>query len=176
MTGTARWPTATPIRTARLDLEPLRVEHADEAAPLFDDERLHAFTGGTPAGADDLRARYARQAVGRSPDGAQAWLNWMARDHGTGRLVGTVQATVDRGGDGGLRGELAWVVGTDHQGRGYAREAAGAVAGWLGERDVRELLAHVHPDHGASAAVARAVGMAATDVVVDGEVRWSTRV
>ena len=40
-----------------------------------------------------------------------------------GGPLGYVQATVVRG-----SADLAWVVGTAHQGRGVAREAAGAVA------------------------------------------------
>jgi RimJ/RimL family protein N-acetyltransferase len=38
---------------------------------------------------------------------------------------------------------------------------------------VRRFTAHVHPDHGASSAVARALGFSPSDVVVDGEIRWT---
>lgn len=76
-----------------LDLEPLTVEHADEMHALLDDPTLHTFTGGQPADVHELRARYARQVLGRSPDGSQRWLNWIVRHRGTGRAVGTVQAT-----------------------------------------------------------------------------------
>ncbi|MDX2290691.1 MULTISPECIES: GNAT family N-acetyltransferase, partial [Streptomyces] len=63
--------------------------------------------------------------------------------------------------------------GTAWQGRGYASEAARALVGWLRPR-VRTVVAHVHPDHAASAAVARAAGLVPTDEVQDGEVRWAT--
>jgi RimJ/RimL family protein N-acetyltransferase len=43
------WPLAMILRTERLSLEPLRLDHADEMAPLLDDPRLFAFTGGSPA-------------------------------------------------------------------------------------------------------------------------------
>ncbi|WP_137754776.1 GNAT family N-acetyltransferase [Agrococcus sp. SGAir0287] len=162
---------AEPIRTARLLLEPLRVAHADEAAVAFDDVALHAFTGGAPATADELRSRYARQVAGRSPDGSQLWCSWMVRD-ASRVLVGTVQATV--AGDGSTA-EVAWVVATDHQGRGIATEAAVALAAWLRARGVHELVAHVHPEHAASVAVARAIGLAPTTTIVDGEVRWVGR-
>lgn len=165
------WLPAAPVETTRLVLEPLRPEHATEAFDILDDPRLHTYTGGRPATADELRERFDRQVVGRSADGSQGWLNWMMRRRDTDRLVGTVQATLSRD-DHEVRAELAWVVGTDHQGRGYASEAAVAVAGWLREHGVESLLAHVHPDHQASAGVARAVGLRATDTLVDGEVRW----
>jgi RimJ/RimL family protein N-acetyltransferase len=159
---------AEPLRTARLDLEPLRVEHAVEAARVFADERLHTFIGGSPADEAALRERYARQVAGGSPDGRETWLNWMLRRRDTGELVGTVQATVDDAG-----ADLAWVVAVPHQGQGYAREAALAMADWLRTRGVEHVTAHVHPEHTASAAVARALGLAPTDVVVDGELRWA---
>ena len=52
-------------------LEPLAVDHADELAPVADPP-LHAFTGGAPATAGELRDRYARQAAGRSPAAPRA--------------------------------------------------------------------------------------------------------
>ncbi|TYP86829.1 GNAT family N-acetyltransferase [Blastococcus xanthinilyticus] len=160
-----------PLRSARLDLEPLSVDHADEAAPLFADPALHTYTGGSPAGLDELRSRYRRQSVGSSPDGRDSWLNWMLRDRRSGRLVGTVQATVTPDRDGPAA-DLAWVVATAHQGQGCAREAAAVVADWLHEHGVHRLRAAIHPDHEASAGVARGLGLEPTDTVVDGEVRW----
>jgi len=37
---------------------------------------------------------------------------------------------------------------------------------------VDRLVAHIHPDHLASARVAERLGLAPTDAVQDGEVRW----
>jgi RimJ/RimL family protein N-acetyltransferase len=150
-----------PIDTERLVLEPLRVEHAEEMAVLLDDVRLHAFIGGEPPALDELRDRYARQVAGIG----RGWLNWIARCRG--EVVGTVQATLEDG-----VAEVAWVIGTAHQGRGYAGEAAAGMAEWLLAHGVRGLVAHVHPEHHASAAVARRIGLVASDTVVDGEVRW----
>ncbi|WP_405618794.1 GNAT family N-acetyltransferase [Streptomyces sp. NBC_01511] len=121
-----------------------------------------------------------------------------------GQLVGTVQATIspadpddpaDRAGlptssgpsrpsrtsgpDAGpgpwLVAEIAWVVGVAHQGRGIATEAARGLVGRLERRSVRDIAAHVHPDHAASKAVARAAGLEPTDEWHDGEVRWLLR-
>ena len=156
------------MRTERLDLEPLRVEHAAEAASTFDDARLHTFTGGDPATEDELRERYARQVVGHSPDGGETWLNWMLRRRDTGELVGTVQATVAE-----ATADLAWVVAVPHQGRGYAREAALAVRASLAEAGVTRFVADIHPEHAASARVARTLGLTPTDTLVDGEIRWT---
>ncbi|MDX6345309.1 MAG: hypothetical protein QOF84_99 [Streptomyces sp.] len=155
------------MRTRRLDLLPLRVAHAEEMAAVLSDPALHGFIGGAPATPQALRERYERLVAG-SPDPAVTWLNWVVRLRAEDCLTGTVQATVTDG-----TAEIAWVVGTPWQGRGIATEAAGALVGWLGEQQgVRTVVAHVHPDHAASAAVAAAAGLAPTDRWLDGEVRW----
>jgi RimJ/RimL family protein N-acetyltransferase len=161
---------AEAIRTRRLEILPLRVDHAAEMADVLSDPQLHTFIGGTPATQQALRTRYARLVAG-SPDPDVSWCNWVIRLRDAGRLTGTVQATVTSG-DGGRVAEISWVVGTPWQGRGIATEAAQGLVGWLGEHGVRTVIAHIHPDHRASAAVATAVGLTPTDRWHDGEIRW----
>lgn len=158
-----------PFSTPRLDALPLRVAHADEMAAVLSDPALHTFTGGTPLDADALRARYARQSAG-SPDPAERWWNWVLAVRDDDCLAGYVQATVNVT---EARAEIAWVTGSGWQGRGYAKEAAvGLVAHLLDGGAVRTVVAHIHPDHAASAAVAAAAGLVRTDEREDGEVRW----
>lgn len=186
------------IGTERLSLVPQRVEHAREMAAVLSDPALHTFIGGEPATVGELRARYARMAAGPA-DAAESWCNWVIRlredgedgedgegeEDGEGlrrgRLVGTVQATISPAGPVGPPGggaepwlvaEIAWVVGTAFQGRGIASEAARGLVGWLGQRSVRGTAAHIHPDHAASEAVARAAGLEPTGEWHDGEMRW----
>jgi RimJ/RimL family protein N-acetyltransferase len=157
----------------RLDLEPLRVEHADEMAAVLDDEQLYVVIGGSPPTVDDLRERYRHQVVGRSPDGTQRWFNWILRRRQDHQAVGYVQATTSHEATG-LAAEVAWVVGTPYQGNGYAAEAARAMVGWLREQGVVTVLAHVYPGHVASERVARAIGLLPITTVTDGEVRWQS--
>lgn len=157
------------IDTERLVLLPLRVEHADELAAVLDDRELHRYIGGSPLEPQELRARYERLVAG-SPDPAVAWHNWAIRLRGDDCLVGTAQATVIGG-----TAEIAWVVGTRWQGRGIASEAAQAAVGWLERHDVRTVLAHIHPEHEASASVAAAAGLEPTEEQHDGETRWQLR-
>ena len=167
------WPVAAVIETVRLTLEPLRTQHAAEMAPALDDVRLHRYIGGRPASVDQLWERYGRQSVGRSPDGTEGWLNWVVRHRESGVPVGTVQATVSRVGE--LRqAELAWVIATPCQRRGYAVEAAAGMADWLLGHGISRLVAHVHPEHRASQRVAERLGLTATDVEVEGEVQWAS--
>jgi RimJ/RimL family protein N-acetyltransferase len=169
-----------PIRTSRLDLEPLAVAHSTEMAAVLADPALHAFIGGEPLAADALHARYERLVAG-SGDADVAWLNWVVRSRAEDELVGTVQATltnVTGTSAGGVVAEVAWVIGSPWQGRGFAREAAAGLVNWLHDLwaqdgpPISAVVAHVHPEHTASAAVAAAAGLRRTDVVEDGEVRW----
>ena len=167
---------AEPIRTARLTLVPLAPEHAGPMAAVLGDPALHAFTGGSPLGADALRAQYERWSVGPA-DPAVSWCNWAIRLDEAGCLTGTVQATITAGAGPAGRSalaEVAWVVGTTWQRRGIATEAARALVGWLAQRGAGAVVAHIHADHHASAAVAAAAGLRPTGRLSDGEQVWST--
>ncbi|MFI2608113.1 GNAT family N-acetyltransferase [Kitasatospora sp. NPDC018619] len=158
--------TTTELRSERLDLLPIAPGHAEELAAALADPALHAFTGGRPATVEEQRARCARLSAG-SPDPAEAWGNWVLRLRADGALVGYVQATV-RPDDA----ELAWVVGTPWQRRGLAREAARTLLTHLAGAGVTTVVAHVHPDHHASAGIARDLGLRPTPRTRDGETRW----
>jgi len=173
--------------------------HADEMVVLLADRALYTFYDdeGSPT-LEELRARYARQAEGRSPDGREVWHSWIVRDRSSGAAIGFVQATVGATAgtssagadtaatpyDGVRSAELAWVIGVRWQGRGYATEAAAAVLDAVrGDHprdapraatgdDVTLVHAHIAPGHLASESVARRLGLAPTDVVHDGETRW----
>ncbi|MFE3451885.1 GNAT family N-acetyltransferase [Nonomuraea sp. NPDC059194] len=151
-----------PIETPPLVLVPLRVEHAEEMAAVLSDPELHEFIGGAPLTAQELRARYERLVAG--PSGWRNWVIWLRAEE---RLVGYVQATIE-----GRTAEIAWVIGLPWQGRGLGAMSVKALVGWLGGQDVDTVTAHIHPDHAASAAVARSAGLKPTDQWQDGEVRW----
>ncbi|REK91821.1 N-acetyltransferase [Streptomyces inhibens] len=170
------------IPTARLTLLPLLVEHAEEMAEVLSDPDLHTFIGGAPSSPEALRSRYERLVAG-SPDPTVSWCNWVIQLRDQGHLAGTVQATVtataDDHGSGygdecghGCVAEIAWVVGTAWQRRGIASEAARGLVSWLGTQSVQAVIAHIHPDHHTSAAVATAAGLAPTSHRHEGETRW----
>lgn len=169
----ASWPTATALESDDLVLEPLRVDHAEEMAPLLDDSALHTFMGGQPATPEELRQQYEHQVVGRSADGTELWFNWVLRRKDTHEATGFVQASVVVEG-GRIVAEVAWVVGRRFQGSGYAHQAAVELVRWLDSTGADRIVAHVHPEHAASNAVAAAAGLHPTDIVVDGEVRWTS--
>ncbi|MEA2191626.1 MAG: hypothetical protein QOI73_1747 [Solirubrobacteraceae bacterium] len=172
MTSVEDWPPAPALRSERLSLEPLRVDHAGEMAPLLADARLYEFTGGEPPTAEQLAASYRRRVSADGSDGRR-WCNWLRRSRASGTAIGGMQAYVARGEDGFVA-DLAWIVGCEHQGLGYAREAAAAVVAWLRRQGEVVLIAEIHERHEASVRVARALGLAPTDEAAEheGDVRW----
>jgi RimJ/RimL family protein N-acetyltransferase len=154
----------------RLVLESLRVDHAAEMVAVLANRSLYAVTGGTPPDLATLTARYRHQVAGPG-DGDESWHNWVLRRILDGRAVGFVQATVT-GDVGAESAALAWVIGADFQGQGYAREAAALLVERLTPWGVISYTADIHPDHVASQAVARSIGLQPTQEVVAGEVRW----
>ena len=164
------------ITTARLILEPLSVSHAAEMVGVLSGTVVYRYTGGAAPTEEELTGRYAVQAVGVSPDGREAWLNWIIRENGA--AVGFVQASVALHVPG--QGQeptayVAWVVGESFQGRGLATEAASGLLGWLRPRLDGPIAAFIHPDNHASAAVARKIGLVASGQLNgDGEERWNS--
>jgi RimJ/RimL family protein N-acetyltransferase len=163
-------PAAEPIPTARLLLEPLAVRHAAPMVEVLAAPRLYRFTGGRPPTLPELTERYERLMAGPGRRG-EGWLNWVIRQREDQQLTGTVQATITCE-PTGLRAAIAWVVGALWQGRGYATESAQALVHWLREHEVMTIVAAIHPDHAASAAVASRAGMTPTAERADGEIIW----
>ncbi len=160
-------PTPT-IETDRLRLLPLRTDDAEEMATALSNAALYEFIGGAPPTPGELRDLYARWIAG-PPRPGEAWHNWAIRLVADGALVGHVQATVS---DNGGLADVAWILGTPWQGRGYASEAAISMVRWLEASGVQTITAHVNPRHVASAMVAERAGLVATDEIEGGEVVW----
>jgi RimJ/RimL family protein N-acetyltransferase len=161
------------IATTRFDLEPLRPEHAREMLPVLEDARLYAFIGGQPPTLGELTEQYERQVAGPAGD-AEMWLNWVIRRRSDNQPIGYVQATLLHSASG-WSADLAWVVGTDHQGGGAATEATLAVVSELQAHGVVEFRAHVADGNVASVKVAQRVGLVATETLdADGERLYAT--
>lgn len=166
---------AVPLGTARLTLEPLTGENAERLAvdlvPVLAEPSLYRFIGGRPPTEPELVERHLRWGAGASPDGRDWWLNWAVRRAADQVAVGTMQATASRGAGGGAT--VAWVVGRQFQGSGYAAEAAAAVLAWLRSAGTPEVVAWIHPGNAASQAVAVRLGMTRNGTVLDGEEGWA---
>lgn len=160
----------SPIVTERLLLSPMLVVDAEEMVEVLADPALHRFTGGEPATLDELGDRY-RSLVRGSPRDTERWFNWIVRRRSDRAAIGTVQATVMNP-EQKPAAFVAWTIGVVWQRQGYATEATVALLQWLAGHGVEEVVAHIHPDHVASAGVATRAGLRPTADVVDGEVVW----
>ncbi len=156
------------IETTRLLVLPLHPDDAAEMAEVLADPALYGFIGGSAPAAEALEARYRGWLLG-APRPEESWHNWIIRLRDGGAAIGHLQATVI---DSGRTADIAWVVGTPWQRRGYATEAAIALVQWLEATEVGVITAHVHPDNVASALVAGRAGLVRTDTMHDGEFVW----
>lgn len=113
------------LTSERLSLEPLTQAHAEEMLEGLKDAALYEFIPDEPpADLTALRSRYGRLESRQSPDGKEAWLNWVVRSRVDDACLGYVQATVDPGAGTAL---IAYLIFRASWGRGYAREALAAV-------------------------------------------------
>jgi ribosomal-protein-alanine N-acetyltransferase len=116
----------TPLSTQRLELEPLRVEHAGELhAALSDPDLYHYMDERPPASLAALEERY-RKLAGRG-NGTEVWLNYACRERASGEVAGLVQATITPG----APALIAYLFPRRGQGRGLAREACRALVASL---------------------------------------------
>ena len=125
------------LSTPRFVLEPQQAAHAEEMFRVLGDPAIYEFENEPPASVEKLRERYAKLETRRSADGRHHWLNWVIRLPSR-ELAGFVQATVDQEG----HAAIAYVLGSEHWGRGLAREAVEAMIRELADQyGVRHLFA-----------------------------------
>ncbi len=151
----------------RLRLTPLTVDDAPEMHRVLAHPKLYVFTGESIPSLEQLERRYRMQCAGPGePD--VAWRNWIIRLSEDDRKVGFVQATVT-----GDEAAIAWLIGVPWQRQGIATEATIVMCTWLAMQGVERLVAHIHPEHDASARIAHALGMTpSAELDDDGERIW----
>ena len=156
------------ISTLRLCLDPIMASHAKVMFPILSDRKLYRFTGDEPPESEiSLETRYRYLEGRKSPDESQLWLNWLVRLEENDIPIGYVQATVSES-----HADIAWVIGSDWQGNGYASEAALAMAQWLGANGVKMIRACINPTHLASQRVANNAGLSKSELVEYNEDVW----
>lgn len=158
------------LNSRRLRLVPVQREHAAQLYPVLADPVLYKYTGGAPPAAErDVARWFAQLETRQSPDGAQRWLTWVVTLVRPTTCIGYVQATIE-----GQHADIAWLIGTDWQNKGYAREAAATLLDWLRTSGTTRVSASIHPRHVASQHIAVAIGMRRSGREDDGEEVWET--
>ena len=147
-------------------LVPLRGGDAKELAALLDDPFVRDALAVDEV--EGLRRRFTAWETRRSPDGAQAWLNWVVRARDDRRALGWAQATVE-----GTTASVAYALIAAERGHGAASDAVRALTRWLREtRAASEVTASIAPENEASERVASAAGFMRTDRERGGERVW----
>ncbi len=152
----------TILTTARLRLEPLADIHLVEFNAMNSDPEVMRYLSGKPETLDESRAVIGRVKARWAALG-YAWWALIVRD--TGELAGAGilqnlrrEATLQPDLDCPL--EIGWRLHRDHWGRGFASEAAFAIAAQAFDAlHAEELLAVCHPDNKASSTVMQRLGM-----------------
>ena len=112
------------LETGRLRLEPLRVRHARELFPLYQDARIYRYIPQDPPASVEALEERCRLLEGRlSGDGREVWLNWVVRSKDTKRVLGRIEATVREDATAGIAYELSPLF----WGAGYATEGCARV-------------------------------------------------
>ena len=152
----------TVLATARLRLEPLSDVHLAEFSAMNSDPEVMRYISGRPETLDEARAVIERVKA-RWADIGYSW--WALIERETGRLAGAAcvqnlrrEATPEPDLDCPL--EIGWRLRREHWGRGFASEAAAAIADFAFEGlHAEQLLAVCHPDNQASWTVMERLGM-----------------
>lgn len=124
----------TTLETLRLSLEPLVASHAAAIYAQMLDERLYQFIPQSPPKSlQALESRYRVLSSRLSPDGQEAWLNWVVRLR-DGNYIGTLEATVYAN----CTAAIAYMIFPLFWQQGYAKEGC------------TRLLNHLFKDYGIS--------------------------
>lgn len=152
----------------RIKLIPVNRFHATSMFHILSDKTLYQFTGGEPPqSVVTVEQWFTALESQLSPDGSERWLTWVVQLIETSKLIGYVQATVKR-----RETDIAWLIGQEWQGLGYASEAATELMAWISNHQITEVTARIHPDHMASQRIAAKLGMHPSGTTVDGEEIW----
>ena len=108
----------TIFHTSRLRIEPLSLNHASVIFPAQLDPLIYRFIPDEPLSLEELTRRYSFLESGKSPDGTEHWLNWIAFDRDNPTVIGTFQATVPAD----APTSIAYTVFPPFWGQGYATE------------------------------------------------------
>lgn len=107
------------LETPRLLLEPLVPDHASAIYEQLLDKRLYQFIPqDPPTSLQVVENRYIALSSRLSPDGQEAWLNWVMRLRESSAYVGTLEATVHAN----RTAAVAYMIFPVFWRQGYAKE------------------------------------------------------
>ncbi len=108
------------LDSQRLSIEFLRAGHASMVLESSPATVIYTYLPEDPPTAEALQRRYEFLEGGRSPDGHELWLNWVAFLRDSKTPVGTFQATLPKD----APGAFAYVIFPPFWRQGFGRELA----------------------------------------------------
>ncbi len=155
------------IETERLCCEPITASHASAMFEVLADERIYRYLpSDPPESVEALRERYEFLGRGKSPDGREAWLNWILVKRTDGTPIGYFQATVREP----QSCEIAYVLDPASWGRGYAREASVALISHLFDAfQIPSVCANIDTRNGPSLKLVEALGLVRTRTILEAD-------
>jgi RimJ/RimL family protein N-acetyltransferase len=156
-----------PIETSRLRLRTLVPEDLGAIHSIWSQEDVARWLYWEPRSEDEVRAVLEAQ-IARSRDAPETGVMLAVELTSTGEVIGHVSLTV--GPPEHRQGEAGFIFHPDHQGRGYATEAARALLALAFEVfELHRVCGRLEPRNAASARVLERLGMRREGLLVENE-------
>jgi ribosomal-protein-alanine N-acetyltransferase len=145
------------LRTERLRITPLRIEHVDDLYELYADPVANGYFDTTVMNLDDVRDM-VRARLAEAPDGMGHCVFELDNE-----VVGLGKLRPSTSLPGGVP-EIGWRLRRDHWGRGLATEASRSLLDHaFGTLRLASVWAIVHPDNEPSVRLAKRLGFRDAD-------------
>lgn len=163
------------LKTVRLQLEPLSMQHSEGMFKLWSDPAVCEFSGVVtdydqnvipmPASSQSESDRVIDFWLKAAKDG---WgFRWAVIDKETNSFTGTIGFNSVT-----ACAEIAFHLIRDYWGQGIMSEAGKAAIDWCGQSGRTEIEAFIEPDNKGSIALSERLGLTATDVFSEGAQRY----
>ena len=157
----------SPSLTERLTIEPLTRKHAGLLFPLMQDQRIYEWISSLPPkDLNKLSKVWADRESRVSPDGQEAWLNWVVSRSSDGACVGKLDVSVNAE---FVATNVGYFFFPEHWGQGYATESVSALTKHLASHGVKKMIATVTKGNAASNRVLEKSGYKQTRIIADND-------
>ncbi|HEY6314180.1 MAG TPA: GNAT family protein [Streptosporangiaceae bacterium] len=148
----------TELTGQRVTLRRFDLSDVEEFVAYRSSEQVARFQSWDAPYPREAGERFVRQMMSRHPDTPGEWFQFAVVLRATGQLIGDYAAMPDA--DDPRQCEIGFTIAGEHQGRGYATEAARLLVGYLfTARGKHRIAAFCDPRNTASAAVLERLAM-----------------
>jgi RimJ/RimL family protein N-acetyltransferase len=156
-----------PIETERLVLRPYCAGDFDGLYAIQSDAEVARYLYNEPRSAQETRDLLARKIAGPALGAEGDWMSAAVVERTTGALVGDV--ALNWVSEPHRTAEVGFVFHPDHQGKGYATEAARPVVAWAFAAGFHRVIGRAEARNAASARVLEKLGLRREAHLVENE-------